>query len=188
MKERRSDTPPPGSTAAPLRLLIAAERALSVLLLGLLVGLMAAQVGARYVFGSPIAWSEELARFVLIWLGFIGAVFVMAEGGHITVDVVSRTLSRKGRLAIECVSSLVVITACAMLLPAGIAFARQMGSVRSPALQMPMSWWYWAAGAGFGLLALHTALNLIVALRRGAPIWDASEGRDGGRVGSGGTS
>lgn len=178
----------PLSAPAPVRLLIAVERGISVLLLAVLLGLMAAQVAARYVFGSPIAWSEELARFVLIWLGFMAAVFVMGEGGHITVDVVSRRLSRKGRLALECVSSLVVITACAMLLPAGIAFARQMGSVRSPALQMPMSWWYWAAGVGFVLLALHTAINLSLAFRQGAPIWDRSQGRDDYQVGGGGTA
>lgn len=147
---------------------------------------MAAQVVARYIFGSPIAWSEELARFVLIWLGFMGAVFVMGEGGHITVDVVSRRLSRRGRLALECASSLIVILACAMLLPAGIAFARQMGFVRSPALGIPMSWWYWAAGAGFGLLALHTSINLILAIRRGAPTWDGPQDRaDGAGVRSG---
>lgn len=135
---------------------------------------MAAQVAARYVFRSPIAWTEELARFVLIWLAFMGAAFVMGEGRHITVDVVSRMLSRRGRLALECVSSVAVLVACAMLLPAGLAFARQMGSVRSPALQIPMSWWYWAAGAGFVLLALHTLANLIAAIRRGAPLWDAA--------------
>ncbi len=144
-------------------------------LLGLLLGLMTAQVAARYVFGSPIAWSEELARFVLIWLGFIAAALVMGEGRHITVDVTSRMLSRRGRLVLECVSSVAVIVACAMILPAGVAFAQQVGSIRSPALRIPMSWWYWGTALGFGLVALHTAANLILAIRRGAPLWDVPE-------------
>jgi TRAP-type transport system small permease protein len=163
---------------APVRWLIQVERGISVLLLALLAGLMAAQVAARYLFGSPIAWSEELARFVLIWLGFMGAAFVMGEGRHITVDVVSRVLSRKGRLAVECFSSVVVILSCAMLVPAGIDFSMRMGSVKSPALEIPMSWWYWAAAAGFVLLALQNFFNLILAFRRGAPIWDQPHGQE----------
>jgi TRAP-type transport system small permease protein len=150
---------------------VLAERVASVALLSLLLGLMAAQVVARYVFGSPIAWTEELARFVLIWLGFMSAAFVTAEGRHIAVDVVSRALSRRGRLALECISSLAVVSACAMMLPAGITFARRMGTVSSPALGIPMSWWYWAAAAGLSLIALHTAVNLWLALREGAPRW-----------------
>jgi TRAP-type transport system small permease protein len=147
------------------------ERVTSVVLLALLVGLMAAQVVARYVFGSPIAWTEELARFVLIWLGFMSAAFVMAEGRHIAVDVISRALSRRGRLVLECISSLAVVTACAVMLPAGIVFAQRMGAVRSPALGIPMSWWYWAAAAGLSLIALHTIVNLAIALRQGTPRW-----------------
>jgi TRAP-type transport system small permease protein len=173
---------------APVRWLIEVERGISVMLLALLAGLMAAQVAARYLFGSPIAWSEELARFVLIWLGFMGAAFVMGEGRHITVDVVSRVLSRKGRLAVECFSSVVVILSCAMLVPAGIEFSMRMGSVKSPALEIPMSWWYWAAAAGFALLALQNFFNLIVAFRRGAPIWDQPQGQEDLPRGTGGAA
>lgn len=144
------------------------ERVISVALLVVLVVLMAAQVVARYVFGSPIAWTEELARFVMIWLGFMSAVFVMAEGRHITVDVVSRRLSPRGRVALECAASVAVIAACAMILPAGVAFAWQMHAVRSPALGIPMSWWYFASAIGFALIALHALLNMLRALGRGA--------------------
>jgi TRAP-type transport system small permease protein len=184
VKEPAGDALREDRSPAFVRLLVRAERGLSVVLLGTLVALMAAQVVARYVFGSPIAWTEELARFVLIWLGFMGAAFVMGEGRHIAVDVVSRTLSRRGRLALECVSSAAVVAACAMLLPAGLAFAQRMGSVRSPALGIPMSWWYWAAGAGFTLLALHTVANLVAAIRLGEPLWDDQRGYSAGPDGT----
>jgi TRAP-type transport system small permease protein len=149
--------------------LAAVARVTSAALLVLLVALMAAQVAARYVFGSPIAWTEELARFVLIWLAFMSAVFVTAERRHIVVDVLSRRLSRRARLALECAASAAVVGACAMILPSGIAFARHMGGVRSPALGIPVSWWYWAAAIGFALIALHTIINLALALRQGMP-------------------
>lgn len=152
--------------------LVRLERLLAA---GLLVGIlvtMAAQVLARYVFGSPFAWSEEVARFALIWLAFIAASFVMAEGRHIAVDTVSARMGKRGKLLLECVSSGVVVGSCLLLLVGGFRFVWRVGLVGSPSLDIPMSWWYGAATAGLGLMALHSLLNLAFALRTGRPIWD----------------
>jgi TRAP-type transport system small permease protein len=155
----------------PLRWLVAAERFASVALLLAVLGLMAAQVVARYVFGSPIPWSEELARFGLIWLAFIASVCVMAEGRHIAVDLISKFLDWRGVLVLESVVSLVILAVCGAFLSAGIQFLPQMGAVKSPALHIPMSWWYCAAVVAFGLIALHAIVNLVVAFQRKTPLW-----------------
>jgi TRAP-type transport system small permease protein len=128
-------------------------------------------VVARYLLKTPIPWSEELARFALIWLAFVAAGCVMAAGRHITVDVVSRFLGRRGALALECVVSLVVLVVCGAFLPAGVQFIQHLGEVKSPALHIPMSWWYGAALVGFGLLAFHTVVNLVLAFQRKQPVW-----------------
>jgi TRAP-type transport system small permease protein len=154
------------------RALARMERAVSLLLLLTVFGLMAAQVIARYMFGRPIAWSEELARLALIWLTFMAASFVMADARHIAVDVVSRALSPRRRVLLECVSAAVVIAACVVLVPAGLQFASQMGPVRSPALLLPMSWWYIAAVLGFALVGLHATINAALTIVRGVPVWD----------------
>ena len=59
---------------------------------------MATQVFARYVFGAPFSWSEEVARLCLIWLTFISAAFVMAQGRHIAVDMISSRVGDRGKL------------------------------------------------------------------------------------------
>jgi len=166
-----------GGLAATLarvaRVLSRAERTAALLLLSGVFGLMAAQVFARYALGRPIPWSEELARLALIWLAFVGAAFVMADGRHIAVDVVSRPLGRRGRLALEWVGSVVVLAACAMMAAAGLQFAGAMRGISSPALDVSMTWWYLAAAAGFALIGVHSAINLVLATLRGAPVWDA---------------
>jgi TRAP-type transport system small permease protein len=151
------------------------ERWVSVLLLGLVLGLMAAQVVARYVFRSPIAWSEELARFALIWLAFVAGAWVMGEGRHLVVDVVSGRMSRRGRVVLDCVSGGVVLVTCLVLLPAGAGFAWQMGGVKSSALGIPMSWWYFAPVTGLALVALHSGVRVWMMLRRGEPDWDGAD-------------
>jgi TRAP-type C4-dicarboxylate transport system permease small subunit len=167
-----------------LRVVVWVERVVSVGLLGMVLGLMSAQVVARYVFRAPMTWSEELARFGLIWLAFVAATFVMADGRHIVVDVVSRFLSRRGRVILDCVSGAVVVVTCLVLLPAGGQFAWQMGGVKSSALGIPMSWWYAAPVTGLLLLAMHSGVEVLLTIRRGAPRWDSARpgglGPDGG--------
>ncbi|MBT5018122.1 MAG: TRAP transporter small permease subunit, partial [Planctomicrobium sp.] len=63
-----------------IRWMILGEQSLASLFLFLIVSTMGAQVFARYFFGAPISWSEEVARLALIWMTFIAAAFVMAEG------------------------------------------------------------------------------------------------------------
>jgi TRAP-type transport system small permease protein len=178
---------PERAEAAPrwARGLVAVERWVSVMLLGLVLGLMAAQVVARYLFRSPIAWSEELARFALIWLAFVAAAWVMGEGRHLVVDVVSGRMSRRGRVVLDCVSSAVVLLTCLVLLPAGAGFAWQMGGVKSSALGIPMSWWYFAPVTGLALLALHSGMRIWMTLHRGEPDWDGADRYEAGSEGAG---
>lgn len=149
----------------PLRRLVQLEEYVSVFFLGMVLGVIAVQVAARYVFQSPIPWSEELARFSLIWLAFISSAFVLARGRHLMVDLVSGLFQRRGRIVLECISSAVILACSGMLLPAGYQFVVQMGRVKSAGLQIPMSWWYLAAFFGFALMALHSIVHLILIWR-----------------------
>ncbi len=153
-----------------IRGVIQVERLLAAALLVVVCGTMAAQVLARYVFGRPIAWSEELARFALIWLAFIAAALVMAEGRHITVDVVSAWLGPRARLRLDCFTNGLVMLTCLMLLIGGWRFVWRVGLVGSPALGIPMSWWYAAASVGLLLMALHCLLELLMTGWRGVPL------------------
>lgn len=152
-----------------IRWMILGEQSLASLFLFLIVSTMGAQVFARYFFGAPISWSEEVARLALIWMTFIAASFVMAEGRHITVDVLSPRLSLRGQLWMECFSHGIVTATCLLLFVGGIRFVWYVGKVGSPSLGIPMSWWYGAVGVGLLLMATHSVLNLLQVLSTGQP-------------------
>lgn len=59
----------------------------SVLLMAL-VCLVFAQVVLRYFFNSGLPWSEEMARYLFVWVCFLGAALAVRNRGHITVEVV----------------------------------------------------------------------------------------------------
>ena len=65
-------------------------------LIGLMVALVAAvswQVISRYVFASPSSWTEEVARFLMIWVGLLGAAYAFRTGVHLGLDLLPNKLS-----------------------------------------------------------------------------------------------
>lgn len=86
--------------------------ALMVLLLALMSIMVFANVVMRYGFNSGLNEAEELARFMFIWLTFIGAIVAMRDGGHLGVDMVVRRLSPGWRKAAVTLSYLLMLGCC----------------------------------------------------------------------------
>ena len=152
------------------RWMTVAEQTLSAIFLLAIVGTMGAQVFARYFFGSPFSWSEEVARLALIWMTFLAASFVMAEGRHIAVDVLSASLGERGKLRLECLSHDIVAGTCLLLLFGGARFVWYISKVGSPSLGIPMGLWYGAVSFGLLLMSAHSIINLLQVIATGRPI------------------
>lgn len=101
----------------------------------LVVGL---NVFCRYVLNSSLGWADELARFVFIWVSFLGAVTAYQKNEHIGLDfVVARIRSEKVRLTIRLVGELLVLFVLSCLGYYGWTVAMSATNV-SPALYIPM--------------------------------------------------
>lgn len=76
-----------------------------VAIFGLLVVDVLWQVFSRYIIGQSSSFTEELARFALIWLSILGAAYLNGQRGHLAIDFLLRRLSpeqmRKRQMAIE---------------------------------------------------------------------------------------
>lgn len=70
----------------------------------------------RHFFDSGINTSEELSRFMFIWLTFLGAIVAMREGGHLGVDMLVRRLSGRTQFAAVLLAQVIVLVCCAVLL------------------------------------------------------------------------
>ena len=72
------------------------DAVLNNVLITLMVALVAAvswQVISRYVFASPSSWTEEVARFLMIWVGLLGAAYAFRSGVHLGFDLLPNKLS-----------------------------------------------------------------------------------------------
>ncbi len=68
------------------------------LCLAAMVVLVFTNVVLRYAFNSGIATSEELSRWLLVWLTFLGAIVALRQHAHLGVDTLVRALPRRGKL------------------------------------------------------------------------------------------
>ena len=163
------------SRSPMLRTVVNAERVVAAALLSLTLVLVLIQVVSRYVFSSPLSWTEELARFALVWLTFISAGFVMARRLHVTVDLVAAKLNRRAAVLMDAFAMLVVLVVSGAMTVAGTQFAVSAARLNAPATDLPMSVVYTAAVLGFALIFMHGVLNTFVNLRHPEKVPEAME-------------
>jgi TRAP-type C4-dicarboxylate transport system permease small subunit len=137
--------------------LFAAVEGLLALALAAMVVMVFGNVVLRYLFDDGILVSEELSRFLFLWLTFLGAVVVLHRAGHLGFDTLVQMLPRGGRLLCRAVAGLSMLAVCLIFLWGAWPQALANMDNASPVSGLPLGWAYMAAvvsGAGLSLLAL----------------------------------
>jgi C4-dicarboxylate transporter DctQ subunit len=133
-----------------------------------IVAINGVNVVARYFFGSPFSWAEELMLFLMILGVFSGAVAVTWRNLHIRIDTLVERLPpaiRRATMALASIASIVVI-AIVMVASFRLVSLLQEMDQRSDALHAP-SWLPQSfVTIGLGLMALMMAAKLVTSLRR----------------------
>lgn len=94
------------------RLIPRAERLVELLMaaaLAVMVVLVFGNVVLRYVFSSGIAWAEEIARLMFVWMIFLGAIIALRKHAHIGVEMVQERLPPAARRTCAVVSHLLML-------------------------------------------------------------------------------
>jgi TRAP-type C4-dicarboxylate transport system permease small subunit len=91
-------------------------RILDVVLQNVLIVLMVALVAAvswqvisRYVFASPSSWTEEVARFLMIWIGLLGAAHAFRTRAHLGLDLLPKKLTGRSAETLKLFTLVVVV-------------------------------------------------------------------------------
>jgi TRAP-type C4-dicarboxylate transport system permease small subunit len=82
---------------------------LMALALAIMVTLVFGNVVLRYVFNTGIAWAEEMARLMFVWLIFLGAILALCQHAHLGVEMLQAKLPRPLRRACAIVSHLLML-------------------------------------------------------------------------------
>jgi C4-dicarboxylate transporter DctQ subunit len=133
-----------------------------------IVAINGANVVARYFFGSPFSWAEELMLFLMILGVFSGAVAVTWRNLHIRIDTIVERIPPAMRRVVMVIASLASIAIITVVMVASFQLVALLQSMdqRSDALHAP-SWIPQSfVTIGLGLMALMMAAKLVTSFRR----------------------
>jgi TRAP-type C4-dicarboxylate transport system permease small subunit len=125
---------------------------LSALALAVMALMVFGNVVLRYAFNSGIAVSEELSRWLFVWLTFLGAMVALKENGHLGTDMLVSRLGRNGKRICLGLSQLLMLGCTVLLFQGSLAQVKINLEVEAPVTGLPMAIVY-AAGIAFAVPA-----------------------------------
>ena len=140
-----------------------------IVLSGLIFAVVFLQVLFRYLLRQPLFWSEELPRYLLIWMSFLAAALAQKQDAHINITLCLAPLSTRTRQALKILTDAVILAFLWVLIYSGSLVTSITAHHRSTALQLPMGLVYAALPVGAILMSLYLVLQIADAVRRLKP-------------------
>jgi len=138
------------------------ERGLNMLLavmLAVLVASLVYQVFGRYVLNHAPSWTEELSRFLMVYITMLGSSAIIRREGHIAVNVLVDALPEPLRQGVLWIRDAIVLSAAGFLMWYGYGFALIGARRASPALEISMYWPILAIPISGALIAFFLILG-----------------------------
>ncbi|WP_374144774.1 TRAP transporter small permease [Vibrio sp. NTOU-M3] len=136
---------------------------ISVTTLVLLCGVVLLQIFARLFLETPPVWTEELSRYLFIFLVASSVGIAYRRGELVSVDLFYNALSDRGALIYRFTSALFIASFCIILIPYAIQFAMIGKFQSSPTMYFPMSYVFYCTVIILGNIALFATLSFIKA-------------------------
>jgi TRAP-type C4-dicarboxylate transport system permease small subunit len=114
----------------------------------------------RYFLKAPLPWSEELARYLMVWGASLGAFVAFREGSHVGVTMLMDRLHGQTAIVLTKAAQFIVILFMATVMIEGFVLVSKIKGQTSAAMEIPMGWAYIAIPVGC-LLILMEALIMI---------------------------
>ncbi|VIO79138.1 Sialic acid TRAP transporter permease protein SiaT [Bradyrhizobium ivorense] len=136
--------------AIPAALLVLAE-----------IAVLSSGIVGRYVFRSPIIWSDELAGILFLWLAMLGSVIAFQRGEHMRMTAIIGVLNAEVRAFLDVVAAAASLAFLVLVVWPAYEFAADEAFVTTPALEIVNSWRAAALPTGIALMLIAAVLRLI---------------------------
>jgi TRAP-type C4-dicarboxylate transport system permease small subunit len=115
------------------------------------------QVVCRYLLGAALPWSEELARYFLVWMTFLGASIALKREAHMGIQGLVDKLSSRVQRSVKLLTRLTVFGFLCIATLKGFQLALFNMNQYSPAMRIPMGMVYFAIPTGCLIMLAHLA-------------------------------
>lgn len=141
------------------------EDAVAVAILVVIFAVMLGSVVFRYLLNDSLIWAEEVARFGLIAITFVGTGIGYRRDSHIRLDLADRLPAQAGR-ALRIVVLSIGLVVVGFLAVQAVGIIPVLANSRSAAMEMPMGWLYAVVAAGLAGGVVRILLGILAELRR----------------------
>ena len=138
------------------------DRSIETITVAIIVALMTVMtvsivsgVFYRYVLNAPLNWTEEIARYSMVWVSVLGGGLAFRRGGHIAVTFVVDAFPKLIRNTILFLGGVGILTFLVLMFWYGWQMAEMVRFQRSAALRFSMSYAYAAIPIGAALMIYH---------------------------------
>jgi tripartite ATP-independent transporter DctM subunit len=118
------------------------------------------QVVSRYIFDSPIDWTDEMARLLFIWISFMGAFLALKTKGHIAVETLLHSLFKPAaRVYVTAIADFLILYFCIYLAYMGVVMMQKTTTDLTPVMLLPFSYLYAAIALSGALMAIYLLIR-----------------------------
>ena len=133
----------------------------AVFLFLIVILLTTIQILSRYVFQFPIAFSDEVSRFLFIWISFLGAAMVMKDNSHIRLDIISEKLSPLGVLILNIFIQSLIFVFSITVTGQGLKLLGIAAKQVAPVSRISMGVVYSVIPFAFFLMAVYSLFHIV---------------------------
>ncbi|KYO66908.1 TRAP transporter small permease [Thermovenabulum gondwanense] len=133
------------------------EEYLVIVLIFAMTIVVTLQVIFRFILKASLPWSEEFARYMLVWATFLGASIGVKRGAHIGVEAFTMLLPKNIKKYIQYFAIILCIIFCLIVFKESISIIQKqiINHQVSPAMRIPMWWAYMAIPTGMLFMAVR---------------------------------
>ena len=139
-----------------------------VLLLAILVIDVLWQVFSRYILNEPSSFTDELAGFLLIWVGILGTAYVAGKNEHLAIDLLLNKISGAKKKKLEVFIQISILLFALTVLVVGglwLVYTRFALDVKSAALQIPLGYVYIVLPLSGICICIYSISNIFSTLK-----------------------
>lgn len=137
------------------------EKYLGIGLFIALFSVLSLQILSRYIFEMSIPWTEEVSRWLYIYMVLIGSSEAVLRREHIGIDALPNILGPKGKAILSFVIHGIFLFACIMLVKLGYKSMLRMDRLEAITFDLPSSVLYFIIPFGFGITGLRSIQNMV---------------------------
>ena len=154
------------------------EKVLVVFIFVMILLVILLQIVMRVVLNNPLMYTEELARFLYLWMIFLGLPAVTKAGTHLCLEIISQKIYGRKKAYFVIVTEIVSIAMFAFIFYHSFAYIDFSMANPAPALRIPMGIVYWVVPISMALGIIRAVERIVIHIKRlaaGDPFDDYSK-------------